>query len=211
MQCKYCNKVYSNKSNLTRHMKHFHSDIESQSDNETSKEDNESHITTDDNETGQSKSSNNSLQDMDEDMKSLICELNDDETIEFTDCELINWRIIARITNLKDKLPKLKHDEEFWKNENNLQICVDTLRYGIHRLTCILKELENGEILPQIKEEIKHLREKNYTHNESWRVAFNNRKYLLMEMLMVNDQIKKDLTEEEGEDEEESNSSQNTN
>ena len=105
-----------------------------------------------------------------------------------------------RITNLKDKLPRLKNIDELWQSEENLQLCVDTLRYGVHRLTCIIHELENGEVLPLIKEEIKRLREHSYTHNESWRVAFNNRKYLLMEMLKANENNLTKLMIKESED-----------
>jgi hypothetical protein len=94
-----------------------------------------------------------------------------------------------RITNLKDKLPKIKDYDELWENQENFHLCVDTIRYGVQRITTIIHELENGEILPLIQEERKRLRQQNYTINESWRVAFNNRKYLIMEMLKANESM----------------------
>jgi len=194
MECEICKKKYATKYTLKKHKERYHNDdTEESGDNDS--DENESHMQVD-------EKSNASA-----DVDSLIAELNEDdddeleEKLEFKENELSNWTVIMRITNLKDKLSRLKSIDELWQSEENLQICVDTLRYGVHRLTCIIRKLENGEVLPHIKEEIKRLREQSYTHNESWRVAFNNRKYLIMEMLKANENnLSKLLTEEEVEE-----------
>ena len=145
MECEICKKIYTNKFTLKRHVKQFHSEgsesgmEEESNDSSTEKEDDSSTVY--------------GLCDMDD------VSINEEESIHFEDKELNNWYIIMKITNLKDKFNKLKDCSELWNDDNNLQLCVDTLRYGVHRLSCIIHELENGEILPHIKDEIKRLRD----------------------------------------------------
>ena len=210
MECEICKKKYTTKYTLRKHKERYHNDDDNEEigdneesadndsdDNEESgdnySDDNESHM--------QVEEKSNASTEMD----SFIAELNEDddeleEKLEFKENELSNWTVIMRITNLKDKLSRLKSIDELWQSEENLQICVDTLRYGVHRLTCIIRELKNGEVLPHIKEEIKRLR-------KSWRVAFNNRKYLIMEMLKANENNLSILLTEEEEVEHQSSSS----
>jgi len=202
MECEICKKKYATKYTLRKHKESIHNDDDNEESADNDSDDNEESgdNDSDDNESHmQVEEKSNASTEMD----SFIAELNEDddeleEKLEFKENELSNWTVIMRITNLKDKLSRLKSIDELWQSEENLQICVDNLRYGVHRLTCIIRELENGEVLPHIKEEIKRLREQSYAHNESWRVAFNNRKYLIMEMLKANENnLSKLLTEEE--------------
>lgn len=195
--CQECNKSYSTIYNLKRHQKTIHDNRSEESDNADKSSTGSENIDTVEDEKSSQKSNSttssssafNSILTTDEDAFRYDA---DDKVLNLDDNERYVWKRLIKSIDPEKIHGEVKVVSDLWKDENNLKDVKDQLSNVLWKIQHYIATLNEGEIYPQIKEEIKALQRNGYYKHESWKKAWDNRIHLIKMLLKENENTLKE-------------------
>jgi len=171
MDCQKCGKPFVSKYTLMRHMKSKHktdnqaSLVSDENDDQASVSPDEEMSTNEDDQGSDSRddksSMNGDLSDEDEDEKS-------------------SWDWL-----LEETLDELEFEkiEDLWKNENLFRTLLKKLRKNTEDMLGMAEKVSSSSLYTEITQEQERLEENGYEDGESMKVAWDNRRYLIIKLL----------------------------